>query len=159
MTSTNTRRGFLATSAGSCACLLAPRVLSSEPEDKPGADQPKPDFATLAYCCAVCTPERCPLYKASLLDDLEFKKKIAARWEVKLGRRVAPEEVFCFGCKAEPARQGPGVRACSVRPCVLERKVVSCAHCRELASCKKELWINYPDFRARVLRIQKDLLG
>ncbi len=157
MMSTHSRRGFLATSACSCACLLAARAVSSQPEDQPG--QPKLDFDTLAYCCAVCTPEACPLYKASLSDDLEFKKKVAARWEVKLGRPVAPEEVFCFGCKVAPARQGPGVRACTVRPCVLERTRVSCAHCRELASCRKELWINYPDFREKVLKIQKNVLG
>ena len=118
-----------------------------------------PDFEKLTYCCYECKPEQCPLLKASLANDLQVKQEFAAKWREKYGREFTAEEVFCFGCKVEPARQGYAVRSCDVRACVLEKKLVSCAHCRELADCKRALWLNYPDFRKAVLEIQKRVLG
>ncbi len=159
-----TRRDFLTTTACSGVCLLACHALArgeERPKDEaaPGPKPTTPDFGALAYCLAECTPESCPLLKATLADDREIKARVAERWQQKLGRRVAPEEVFCYGCKTPLEKQGPGIRACTVRPCVLERKLVSCAHCRELASCQKELWLNYPEHRKRVLAVQRQILG
>jgi hypothetical protein len=143
MIPTKTRRGFLATTACSGVCLLTSAVVSRGEE------------GSLAYCTADCSPDRCPFHKASLADDREFKAQVAARWQKKLGRSIPLEEVFCFGCKVPPARQGHGVKSCTVRACVVERKLASCVQCPDLATCQKELWINYPDFKKKVLEIQK----
>ena len=160
MIPTKTRRGFLATTACSGACLLASAVVSKgEEASKAEGQRTTLDFESLAYCTADCSPERCPFHKASLADDREFKAQVAAKWQKKLGRSVPLEEVFCFGCKVPPAKQGHGVKTCTVRACVVERKLVSCAHCPELATCQRELWTNYQDFRAKVLEIQKQVLG
>jgi hypothetical protein len=157
---TKTRRGFLATTACSGACLLA-SAAGARGEERSKAEGPRgaPDLEALAYCSADCRPERCPFHKASLADDREFKSQVAARWQKKLGRSVPLDEVFCFGCRVPPAKQGHGVKTCTVRACVVERKLVSCVRCPELATCQKELWTNYPDFRAKVLEIRRQVRG
>jgi hypothetical protein len=155
-----TRRDFLATTACSGACLLASAVASGAQEGaKPGGRGEARDLDSLSYCCAECTPERCPFFKATLTDDREFKLKVAAGWQKKFGRSFSPEEVFCFGCKAPLEKRNHGVRACTVRACVVDKNLASCAHCRDLTTCQKELWINYPKLREKALEIQKQVLG
>jgi hypothetical protein len=151
------RRDFLGTAActGSCmllACFTA-RTLGADAT----ADAKKTyDFDKLTYCCFECDRTQCPLLEASLSNDLEAKKKQAAVWREKFGREFSPEEVFCFGCKVEPARQGFAVKHCDARQCVIDKKLISCAHCPELKDCARKLWANYPKFREHVLAIQKE---
>jgi hypothetical protein len=158
MIKTLSRRDFLGAAgcAGGCALLssAAARVHGAQEASKKTYD-----FDKLTYCCYECKPEACPLLKASLGNDLEFKRKQAAQWSEKYKREFSPNEVFCFGCKVEAAKLGANVKACSVRACVIGKGLVSCAHCRELTTCKQPLWISYPKFRERVLGIQKDVLG
>ena len=158
MTRSETRRRFLTTATCSGGCLLAPALARRGLFGAEGDTKPY-DFDKLTYCCYECKPEQCPLLKASLANDAEGKKEIIAKWREKYGRDFTPDEVFCFGCKVEPARQGFAVRNCDVRACVVEKKLVSCAHCRELADCKRQLWVNYPKFREKVLEIQKQVLA
>jgi hypothetical protein len=159
MNAPNSRRTFLGTAAcaGGCALLGA----LAKGADGEGQAPPKKsyDFDKLTYCCFACKPEQCPLLKASLNNDPEGKKQTAAEWREKYKREFKPEEVFCFGCKVEPVRLGFNVKNCDVRACVIGKGLVSCAHCRELATCQKALWVNYPKFREHVLGVQKDVLG
>ncbi len=158
---TRSRRSFLETTTLCGGCLLAAGLASraAAEETAAPAESKAPDFEKLTYCCYECDPKQCPLLKASLANDLEVKKEFAGKWKDRYGRDFTPEEVFCFGCKVEPARQGYAVRNCDVRACVLERKLVSCAHCPELAGCQRRLWVNYPKFREHVLGIQRQVLG
>jgi hypothetical protein len=155
------RRGFLGAGVvgGSCV-VLCPLARLARGADADEADPPPeklPDFDQLTYCCFECTPEMCPLLKASLENDLEFKREQAAKWKKKYGRDFSLDEVFCFGCKVEPARQGEGVKRCSARVCVIERGLTSCAHCAELPTCQRNLWVDYPAFRKHVLGIRTAL--
>ena len=47
----------------------------------------------------------------------------------------------CIGCRDD----NTGFPAtCTVKNCVIAKELPSCAHCSELATCDKDLWINYP---------------
>jgi hypothetical protein len=160
MSKIQNRREFLGAAACTGSCLLLGSFVPRAGAAPAKAEGEKTyDFDTLAYCCYECRPERCPIGKASLSNDLEEKKKIAVKWREKHGREFSAEEVFCFGCKVEPAKMGFNVKSCDVRACVLAKGIVSCAHCRDLEDCRRSLWINYPKFRDHVLAIQKNVLG
>jgi hypothetical protein len=161
MEKSTTRREFLEVAGMVGGCLACcPLARSANGADAtPASETALPDFEKLTYCCYECSPKRCPLLKASLGNDLELKRKTAAEWKTKYGRDFSPEEVFCFGCKVEPARQGEMVKRCDVRACVIDRKLISCAHCGELATCPRRLWVDYPKFREHVLGIRKALLA
>ena len=153
------RRGFLGAAGilGGCVavCPLARAARGADEADPP--PETLPDFEKLTYCCFECTTELCPLLKASLENDLEYKREKAAEWKEKYGRDFPLEEVYCFGCKVEPACQGEGVKRCDARACVIDRKLVSCAHCDELPTCQRDLWVNFPAFRKHVLGIRTAL--
>ena len=155
----STRRGFLAATTCSGLCLLAAGLARAQAAQDRETRPALPDFDALTYCCFRCDPQQCRLLAASLADDAAAKKELAKEWEARFGRSFSPDEVFCFGCKVPPERQGHAVSHCTVRRCVLERKLVSCAHCNELATCRKELWLDYPEFRARVLELRARLAG
>ncbi|MBN1925240.1 MAG: T9SS type A sorting domain-containing protein [Prolixibacteraceae bacterium] len=68
-------------------------------------------------------------------------------------------EAACPGCRSDqPYGQ---LDACTVRICVQEKGLPSCAHCADLATCNKKLWVNYPGQRTFALQKQKqwDLLS
>ena len=172
MVSRDDRRRFLGATfcAGGCALVgpLATRLTGAEQAPKPKIL----DFRKLTCCCYECKPEVCQLLKASLSNEErhqlspaqlrtleEGKKKAQANWRERFKREFSTDEVFCFGCKAEPAKLGYAVKACDVRACVIGKGLVSCAHCRELADCQRQLWVNYPKFREHVLGLQKQALG
>ncbi len=159
MSTDQNRRDFLGTAACAGCCALLSSLTAPARGAESAGEKKAHDFDKLAYCCYECDRKRCSLLEASLTDDLEAKRKRAAFWREKLGREFTPAEVFCFGCKAEPERLGFNVKSCDVRQCVLEKKLISCAHCRALTDCSRKLWVDYPKFREQVLAIQKDVLG
>jgi hypothetical protein len=127
------RREFMEATACTGGCLLLGPLASRAGADSGGAQKKTYDFSKLTYCCYECKPDQCPLLKASLANDLEYKKKEAAKWRERYRREFTLDEVFCLGCKVEPAKQAYNIKACDVRSCVIEKGLVSCAHCRELA--------------------------
>jgi hypothetical protein len=159
MNAPNSRRRFLGATACAGGCALLGSLAAAGEGEGQAPSKKSYDFDKLTYCCFECTPERCPLLKASLSGDLEARKDHISQWREKYKRQFKPEEVFCFGCKAEPAKLGFNVKACDVRTCVIAKGLTSCAHCRELVTCQRELWRKYPKFREHVLGIQKDVLG
>ena len=59
----------------------------------------------------------------------------------------------CVGCRDD----NNGARAtCTVRNCVIDKNLLSCAHCSELSICDKDLWINYPGQRQFALNKQNE---
>ena len=48
---------------------------------------------------------------------------------------------------------------CTVLQCCVERKFDSCVQCQKLASCDKELWKNWPDFRKQMEKLQQAYLS
>jgi hypothetical protein len=172
MTNMNSRRRFLGTAGVAGGCLmLCPLLQGDDAAASAATTAPAlPDFSKLTYCCYQCNPEQCPALKATLANDpdgkakqlAEWREKQAAKvaaWEKEKGRPMTPEDVFCYGCKEEGDRLSPVAAQCTTRACVIERKLVSCAHCDELETCQKDLWVSYPKFREHVLGIRKALLA
>jgi hypothetical protein len=158
MTKIQNRREFIGAACGAgCLALCASGLRAETPSGE--GEKKKHDFAKLTYCCFECREDRCPLLKATLSNEVELKQREAAKWRERYGREFAADEVFCYGCKVEPAKQAYNTKACDVRACVIKKGLVSCAHCRELVECQRKLWVNYPKFREAVLAIQKDVLG
>lgn len=59
----------------------------------------------------------------------------------------------CPGCRE--ATSGPALN-CTARICALEKEMPSCAHCAELATCDKDIFVNYPAQRTFALNKQKE---
>jgi hypothetical protein len=119
----------------------------------------KEDLKNLTYCCYRCTTE-CPTYKATIENNAELKKKAFenAKWKEKYGIDFDPDKFFCYGCKPKDKPLSINVKACTVRTCVIEKGFECCIECTGLAACDKQLWKNYPDFKAKVLEAQKAYL-
>ena len=59
-------------------------------------------------------------------------------------------EPACKGCRGNDEKE------CPVKDCVIEKKLPSCAHCKDLKTCKEELWLKFPQHRENVLRKQQE---
>jgi hypothetical protein len=105
----------------------------------------------MSYCCTECTPERCKW----LGSDMDFKRKKAAELSEKLGRKISPEEIICSRCRVDDGRAFDAIKACPIRKCVIEKKLLSCGHCRELEQCQR---VN-PVIRERALAVQRVVLA
>jgi len=142
------RRRFLGTGiAGGCLLLCPLQARRGDAETTPV----RVFDGKISYCCAECTPESCEW----LSTDVEVKRKKAAELSKKLGREIPPEQITCSRCRVDDASAFESIRACPIRRCVLEKKVLSCAHCSELPGCKRA----NPLTRDRALAIRQELLA
>ncbi len=143
------RRRFLGMGVA-CGCsLVCPRFARSA-----GAEgtAPPPAFDDkVGYCCATCTPEACDW----LSPKMEVKRKLAAELEKKLGKKVDPERITCSRCRVDDESAFESIRACPIRRCVIERKLVSCAHCAELPACTRA----NPVTREHALALRQQLIA
>ncbi len=138
------RRFFLTSALGGGCLLICPLARRAE-----AGTAPRVFDERVGYCCGECTPEKCPFRSTSV----EVKKKKAAELTQKLGRKIGPEQITCSRCRVDDPSQS--IRDCPVRRCVLGKKLVSCAHCAELPTCKRA----NPITRDRALAIRRELLA
>ncbi len=110
------------------------------------------DFSGIAYCCIDCV-DQCPLYKATINNDDEAKKKIAEKWGEK---NFKLEEYYCYGCKDKKSRGTPG-RNCTVKDCAIKKGFATCAQCGNFEACDEKLWQNYPQMRDGVRSMKAKL--
>ncbi len=152
MTTNLTRRTFIETGtwAGACLALCPLRLAGGETDGQARAEPPAFD-ERVGYCCAECTKEKCPW----LGDDPEFKKKKAAELSQRLGREIKPEQITCSRCRVGDAQASQAIKGCRIRQCVIEKKLLTCAHCRELKACERANRLT----RERALAIQRAVLG
>jgi hypothetical protein len=80
----------------------------------------------VAYCGLHC--DECKAFKATQTKDVEWKKQIAKHWSDQGEIKFKPEDVDCHGCKSDMI-SGFCRRLCKIRPCAIEKKVETCAHC------------------------------
>ena len=67
----------------------------------------------------------CPAYNDNIKNK-NNRQKISEGWKRYFKSEVPPEKIGCVGC----INEGKHTEAnCSVRPCVLEKKVENCAYC------------------------------
>jgi len=153
------RRQFIknSTYAGiSCCFLMTGFKLSAVSSLYAEKDDEKPDPKKLNYCGYVC-PEDCPFLKGTLENDVELKKKAYTLWQIKerYGVEFDPEKIFCYGCKADGKPEGIVLTNCTVRSCVLSKKLDCCIECDNLINCNEYLWTRFPEFRNSVIEMQK----
>jgi hypothetical protein len=116
----------------------------------------KADLKSLTYCGFKCTVQ-CTLYKATIENNVELKKKAYEefKWKEKFSLDFDPEKVFCYGCKPMDKPLSINVNACTVRKCAIEKGYDCCVECNGLTACDKELWKNWPQFKEKVIEMQK----
>ena len=59
----------------------------------------------------------------------------------------------CKGCTRDNERK---LSTCTTLKCVVKKNIPSCAHCTDLKTCDKKLWVNYPKHREHALRKQAE---
>ena len=136
--------------AGAGLPMCISRALASEaPQATPGGAKEK-GLEDLAFCSLDCNSKSCNVYRATIENDLEEKKKIAAGWNKAFGVSIKPEEVACDGCRSKSNRLGYHCSTvCDVRKCGLSRGVKSCAVCADFPTCEKKLWKYWPEMHRR----------
>lgn len=140
--------------AGISCCLL---FCSGKLLAIPATPDDLPDLKKLTYCGYQCSME-CILLKGTVNDDAELKKQAYQEWGMKetMGIEFDPVKIFCHGCKNDEQALGPVVTKCTVRTCTKEKEHECCVQCKELADCDEELWMKFPQFREKVLEMQKE---
>ena len=136
-----------------CALLYGNSILAGESLEQ---DQ-KPDLKSLTYCGFKCTVQ-CTLYRATIENNNELKKKAYEEFKMKEKYNVDfdADKIFCFGCKPKDKPLSINVNACTVRKCTIEKGYDCCIECKDLISCDKELWKNFPQFKEKVIEMQKN---
>lgn len=89
----------------------------------------------IAYCGLNC--EACEARIATINNDDELRRKVAALWSELNAAEITPELINCSGCRI------PGVKTpfcdslCPIRQCAMSRGVETCGNCSEMDSCEK----------------------
>ncbi len=149
------RRSFLGQCANGggafCALLVLGRISGAQESAtaKPGQTQKPVDPKALCYCGipqAYCE-QQCELFKATRENDVELKKAVYERWEMKkkFGVDWDPDKIFCYGCKPGDKPLKVGMAECPVRACPSANGLESCVQCLDLASCDKAFWKDWPN--------------
>lgn len=150
------RRSFIRSgSVAGCALLMSGKIQAFR--GFTGMEDERPDPKKINYCGYTC-PKECKFLEASVKNDPALKKEAYEIWEMKERFGVAefdPDQIFCFGCKTTGKPVGIRLLKCDVRQCAINKKLDSCIECPELASCEKDLWKKFPDFKKAVIEMQK----
>lgn len=143
---------FLKAGAAGFALVYSNRLFAAGPNQQ----VQKPDLKSLTYCGFKCT-DKCTLYRATIEDNSELRKKAFEEFKFKEKFNVEYDQakVFCWGCKPGDKPLSINVSACAVRKCTIEKGYECCIECSALKSCDKELWKNFPQFKLKVLEAQK----
>jgi hypothetical protein len=163
MESKQSRRSFLINCAkfgGACCAVMVcgPRLgAQTETEDKKNQEKKPIDLKQLSICGIPCF-KSCPLYKATIENDVEAKKVVYEQWEMKknFGFEFDPEKVFCYGCKAwDKPENKLGLSTCDGRKCAKANEMEACIQCTNLSSCDKEIWKKWPQLHEHTKKLQE----
>ena len=156
MNSNSNRRRFIRNSSiAGCTLFISGKLSAfSFQEDK------IPDPKKLNYCGYTC-PKECQFLEASVKNNNELKKKAYETWKIKERYNLDfdPKTAFCFGCKTKDKPAGVVMTNCTVRVCAIEKKLDSCIECKNLKTCQKDLWTQFPDFHKSTIKLQDSFLN
>jgi hypothetical protein len=140
-----------------CALVYGNSLLAQDPV-KPQLK--KADLKSLTYCGFKCTTQ-CTLYRATLENNVELKKKAYEEFKMKEKYNVDfdQDKIFCYGCKPNDKPLSINVNLCEVRKCAIGKRYDCCIECSGLAACDKELWKSFPQFKEKVIEMQKNYSG
>ena len=110
----------------------------------------------IAYCGLVCS--ECPAYVATQAGDMEALEHLAAEWGKEFNLPVAARDCLCDGCRPDSEQLCSFCHQCPVRPCAIERGVVTCAHCDDYG-CERitGLFGFIPETKTALERIRQTL--
>lgn len=83
----------------------------------------------IAYCGLLC--HECGAFIATMADDNEKRAEVARQWTKDYHKDFKPEDINCFGCRAEGVQVFGYCQICKIRACGRERGVVNCAYCND----------------------------
>ena len=83
----------------------------------------------IAYCGLDCS--ECPALRATVSDNHETRRQIAAEWSRIYNAEIDPEDINCMGCSTKDGRKFSHCFQCSIRMCAMERSLSACHECPE----------------------------
>ena len=89
----------------------------------------------IAYCGLDC--EKCEARIATVNNDNELRKKVAAEWTEMNHVEITPEMINCAGCRVDGVKTPFCDSLCQIRQCGLAKKIETCGSCGELMTCGK----------------------
>ena len=114
---------------------------------------------TVSYCGLTC--QTCPIYIATRMENDEeqaHKRGDIAKMCVQYyGKEYKAEDINdCNGCRSTTLFFG--CHECQVRSCAIEKKVETCAHCKEYVCSKLEgFFAKDPGARNRLSTIRTQI--
>lgn len=89
----------------------------------------------IAFCGLDC--EQCEARIATVNDDNELRKKVAAEWTELNHVEITPEMINCSGCRIDGIKTPFCDSLCEIRQCALKNKFETCGNCRDMENCSK----------------------
>ena len=89
----------------------------------------------IAYCGLDC--ESCEARLATVTSDDALREKVAKLWSELNGVEITPDMIHCAGCRIDGVKTPYCDTLCPIRQCALEKGVVTCGGCGEMATCAK----------------------
>ena len=87
-----------------------------------------------AYCGLKC--EECPVLIATVNDDDKLRNETASQWSGFFEKGLAPEDIYCDGCKAGEGIIFKWCAACPARSCAADKDLANCGLCGDYP-CEK----------------------
>jgi len=110
----------------------------------------------IAFCGNRC--HECGAYIATMNDDDEKRREVAALWSRQYNVSLKPEDIRCTGCLTVGDNVFNYCKICEIRRCAMERGVISCAHCDEYACERLAAFFKMnPPARATLEEIRRKL--
>lgn len=94
----------------------------------------------IAFCGLDC--ESCEARKATVENDSELRKKVAAEWSKLNGVEITAQMINCDGCRLDGRKTPFCDSLCPIRQCALGKKVSTCGDCAEMEGCGKVAMIH-----------------
>lgn len=89
----------------------------------------------IAYCGLDC--ETCEARIATVNNDNQLRKKVAAEWSELNHVEITPEMINCTGCRIDGVKTPFCDKFCGIRLCASAKKYETCGNCAEMNSCEK----------------------
>ena len=98
-------------------------------------DRPISGNPYIAYCGLDCM--MCDGCRATLNNDDDLRRKVAAEWSKLNDTEILPEMINCTGCRTEGPKTVYCESMCPIRKCAMSKGYRTCAECSEKSDCEK----------------------
>jgi hypothetical protein len=103
----------------------------------------------IAYCGLAC--DECGAYLATVADDDDQRKEVAAAWSEAYEADIQMEDIHCLGCHTDGEVLFHHCQVCEIRQCGLNMNIPNCAHCEEyVCSRLSDFFVFVPEAKQRL---------